>query len=327
MHADSPSSGGPASGTGHREYPARPAGPEPAEPGDPGTAVGLWGVPALAPENLVRPVEDWPEDHRFVPEGWTLSTKRYASEDSRRVWGLGTHVEHELLWSGGGTITVEADGRLWMVPAMLGIWIPAGMPHRVRADRGALSYATFIDPRRRDFPWTGVMGINVSGLLRELLLSNRRDEMPDARRRVIQDLAAELISPVVSDSLDIRLPTTASLRVLAETILADPADDATTEQWAARLGVSGRTLTRAFNRETGLSLTRWRILVRVRAALLDIAAGRPVTAVAARLGYANPSTFIDLFRQVTGHTPAAYFSSFADIHGVHREVSRDDSSG
>ncbi|MFD5642795.1 helix-turn-helix domain-containing protein [Streptomyces anulatus] len=274
-----------------------------------GSAVRLWGAPTLERDEWTASVET---DEPKVEERWLLTTGTFPTPEPTE-WATTAHREHELLWSTTGNVTVEAAGHLWMVPPSLGIWLPAGTPHRVRASAGAVTYATFLSPEQVAVDWTGVVGIPMGRLLRELLLHNQNEEMPAEARLRLQRVGVDLIRPVRTVSLDIPLPKTPELLTIAERIIADPADDRTTEEWARMIGLSGRTLMRWFQRDTGVSLTQWRILVRVRSALIDIAAGKPVVAVSRRLGYANPSTFIDLFRQVTGHTPAAYFRS---VNGV-----------
>ncbi|MFF0507296.1 AraC family transcriptional regulator [Streptomyces fimicarius] len=274
-----------------------------------GSAVRLWGAPTLERDEWTASVEP---DEPKVEERWLLTTGTFATPEPTE-WATTAHQEHELLWSTTGNVTVEAAGQLWLVPPSLGIWLPAGTPHRVRASAGAVTYATFLSPELVAVDWTSVVGIPMSRLLRELLLHNQNEEMSTEARLRLQRVGVDLIRPVRAVSLDIPLPKTPELLTIAERIIADPADDRTTEEWARMIGLSGRTLMRWFQRDTGVSLTQWRILVRVRSALIDIAAGKPVVAVSRRLGYANPSTFIDLFRQVTGHTPAAYFRS---VNGV-----------
>jgi AraC-like DNA-binding protein len=73
------------------------------------------------------------------------------------------------------------------------------------------------------------------------------------------------------------------------------------------VGASGRTLAREFVAEAGVPFGRWRTLLRLQAALSMLAAGQPVSRVAGRVGYENPSAFVAAFRRQTGLTPAAYF--------------------
>jgi len=72
-------------------------------------------------------------------------------------------------------------------------------------------------------------------------------------------------------------------------------------------GTSERTLARAFQAGTGIPFGRWRILLRLQAALPALAGGQPVGNVARRVGYESTSAFVAAFRQETGLTPAAYF--------------------
>lgn len=240
---------------------------------------------------------------------WLLTTQSITSR-SHESWADGVHEEHELIFSDSGVLTVEADGRLWVTPLGLGIWIPAGTTHHVTAEPGTVSYVTYFSPERVPVAWSGTTGIGVTPVLRELLLANKTAKLADDVRMRMQALIVDLLAPVRSASLDVHMPTHPALREVAEEIVRNPADSGTSTDWGRRLGVSGRTVNRGFERETGSSLTQWRITVRMRRALIDIAAGRSVISVARDVGYTNSSTFIQLFRQATGHTPAAYFRSF-----------------
>jgi AraC-like DNA-binding protein len=47
--------------------------------------------------------------------------------------------------------------------------------------------------------------------------------------------------------------------------------------------------------------------LRIASALPRLAAGRPVSRVAAEVGYATPSAFVAAFRRTVGSTPGRYF--------------------
>lgn len=64
---------------------------------------------------------------------------------------------------------------------------------------------------------------------------------------------------------------------------------------------------RAFRADTGLDFDQWRTLIRLQAALPELAAGVPVTNVSRRVGYHTGSAFVAAFHRQTGLTPGAYF--------------------
>ena len=78
------------------------------------------------------------------------------------------------------------------------------------------------------------------------------------------------------------------------------------ENWAGPLGMSRRTFTRLFRRETGLSFVDWRQQACLISALPRLVAGEPVTAVALDLGYDNPAAFTAMFKRVLGSSPRSY---------------------
>jgi len=73
-----------------------------------------------------------------------------------------------------------------------------------------------------------------------------------------------------------------------------------------RVGAAERTLTRLFRTEFAMTYPQWRTQLRLHHATQLLAEGEQVTAVAHRCGWATPSAFIDVYRQVLGHTPGTY---------------------
>ena len=104
-------------------------------------------------------------------------------------------------------------------------------------------------------------------------------------------------------------PREASLLALCRHIQATLAQP-TLEQASAHLSVSGRTLSRRFQRETGLHFSDWVRRARLLAALNALATGRSVLEVALDLGYDSPSAFSAMFRRL-GVAPSDYFSRTA----------------
>ncbi|WP_235834852.1 helix-turn-helix transcriptional regulator [Actinomadura logoneensis] len=75
---------------------------------------------------------------------------------------------------------------------------------------------------------------------------------------------------------------------------------------AALVGASPYRLSRAFPREVGVTVTRFRHRVRIARALDRLEAGdTDLGALAADLGYADQAHLTRTVRQYLGHTPAA----------------------
>lgn len=244
---------------------------------------------------------------RRVPAGFLLTTFEYDT-DEPVVWPEHVHDEHELLWSAGGMARLEADGRVWAIPPALAVWVPSRVAHRASAERGARVRATYFTeggPNTAAMPGI-VTGVAMTEPLRVLLEHNVQGVLDEDARLRLQRVILDLLVPAPRESFDLVMPRSPHLHMVGSAILADPADNRTTADWAYECGLHGRTLARQFEAETGLTLTQWRILARLQLAIRELTHGRSIVVVARRVGYRNPSTFIDHFRSLTGQTPAEY---------------------
>lgn len=82
---------------------------------------------------------------------------------------------------------------------------------------------------------------------------------------------------------------------------------------ARSFNVSTRTLLRRFKSETGISPLSCLQTMRIEAAKqLLVSNNLRIAAVAERVGYSDPSTFVRLFGREVGHTPARYRQRFKE---------------
>ena len=154
--------------------------------------------------------------------------------------------------------------------------------------------------------------IGVSALLRELIL--RAIHMPVEYDEQGQDarIIGALLGEIDWTSLHpISLPTLQDPRLqkMEEMLLRTPNDRGTLDQWAERLGISPRTLTRLLQREVHLSFQVWRDQIRTFTALPMIAEGRSLTEIADTVGYGTAWSFTAMFKRITGKVPSRYFSA------------------
>jgi len=220
------------------------------------------------------------------------------------------HRKAQLLYSVRGVIKCEIEKGVWLVPPQCAVWIPGGLPHSARGSGETECYCLFVEPDIISGLPQNCCTLAVSPLLRELLLkaAGFPECYPKAGReeRLIATLLDELVLAPVED-LHLPMPQDPRLRRLAQCLLTMPADKTSKSDWASRLGMSERTLSRLLAQEMGMSFGRWRRQLHIILALQRLTQGDSVQTIALDLGYENASGFITMFRKAVGHPPARVF--------------------
>lgn len=224
--------------------------------------------------------------------------------------GAHRHRKGELLLTMRGALTCEVGRRLWIVPPQCAIWIPGGAVHDVRAIGAIETYCLFFAGAPARLP-EGCCTVAVTPLLRELVLRCATFPALYPERGAEANLATLLLDELAAapvETLHLPMPSDPRLRRLAARLTADPSDRATTEVWARRVGVSGRTLSRILLRETGMSFGRWRQQLHIVLALQRLSSGASVQEVASGLGYESAGSFVTMFKRALGAPPARYMA-------------------
>ena len=265
--------------------------------------------PELAMSNIAVTDEITTRDVNNVPRPVVALSATSVTTD----WEHARHQHHkaQLLYSVRGILNCEIDDGVWIVPPQCAIWIPGDLPHSARGSAETECYCLFVEPDAApDLPKT-CCTISVSPLLRELLLKvigfpklYARGSRED---RLIATLLDELAAAPVED-LHLPMPRDPRLRRLAEMLLANPTDKTLKGDWATRIGMSERSMSRLLLHEIGMSFGRWRRQLHVILALQRLTNGESVQTVALELGYENASGFVTMFRKAVGKPPARYIS-------------------
>ena len=224
------------------------------------------------------------------------------------------HRKAQLIYSARGILTCEIEDGVWIVPPQCAIWIPGEVVHSARGAGETECYCLFVEPDAApDLPKT-CCTISVSPLLRELLL--KAAGVPELyalggrEDRLVATMLDELVAAPV-EGLHLPMPRDPRLRRLAEMMLADPTDKTSKADWATRIGMSERSMSRLLLHEIGMSFGRWRRQLHVILALQRLTKGDSVQTVAFELGYENASGFVTMFRKAVGKPPARYLSDRA----------------
>ena len=231
--------------------------------------------------------------------------------DGHRI-PLHWHSRAQLLYASAGVMTVTTDSGVWVLPPLRAMWIPAFTEHHIRAS-GHLSMRTlYIRPdAARDFP-PACRIVSVSPLLRELIVYSTtlpRLYEPGSHAERVMRLILDLLRFSDPVPLDLPIPRDPRLRKIFDRLSGHPAETGTLEQWGLRVGATGRTLSRLFRAETGMSFHQWRQQLKLLEALRLLGRGEPITNVALDVGYSSLSAFVSAFRKALGVTPGKYFRS------------------
>lgn len=215
------------------------------------------------------------------------------------------HEAHQLAWAPTGVLMVELADRCWVLPPQLALWIPGGVWHATAAVRASVMQGLYLDPVACPPAWSEPTVLSISPLARHLI-AHLDGDLPGQARMRAEAVLLDVLRPVEWASIEVPLPADARACEVAGLLLADPADPRGLDDLARAVGSSPRTLLRLFLADTQLTFHQWRLQARIQAAVALLAEGESVSRVAARVGYATPSSFVAAFRRVTGHTPAAY---------------------
>lgn len=237
-----------------------------------------------------------------------------------------SHAWAQVAISIAGVARITAGRHTYLVPGWRAVWIPPGVEHVVTALEVAELRTLYIHQEpdrpgpavaRRDCePWRGCRVLEVSPLLRELVL--QMDVTMDGqaplgapaleREARLGELVLDELRRAAPLRLGIELPQDRRLRSLCEAVLQDPSRHATLEGWAHETAASPRTVARLFRQQLDTSFGPWRQQVLLAHALRLAAQGRPMGLIAAELGYSSPSAFSAMVRRAVGQPPSRFFA-------------------
>lgn len=246
-------------------------------------------------ENVARPVialgRDYPDGHVIAPH---------------------SHRHGQLLHGSTGVVLATTAHGAWMMPPQRGMWIPPGVIHEVRMLGDVKIRSLYLAPEAmQGLPeHCRVVGISplMANLLAEAVILPEEYDL-EGRAGALMALIRHEMHHLPSLPLSLPLPAHEALAARCRRFLQAPTPHDTIDKWGEALGLSRRSFTRLFRRETGLSFVAWRQQACLMAALPRLAAGHPVTTIAGDLGYDNPAAFTTMFRRVLGSSPRAYLRS------------------
>jgi AraC-like DNA-binding protein/quercetin dioxygenase-like cupin family protein len=251
------------------------------------------------------------DDYQKVPRPIAAMSKTF--KDGSKV-APHHHSRDQFLYAVTGLMRVRTQAEAWIVPPDRAVYLPAGVEHSIGI-RGLVTMSTlYIAPRVRDGLPVAPTVLEVSALLRELVLALIDEPVvydEQGRGGALAELIFSEIARARRLPLVIPMPRDPRLLRVCNTMLADPADRRTLDDWAHEAGASVRTLGRLFEEELRIGFVAWRQRVRFHSALEAIVAGESIGLVARRNGYRSASAFSAAFRHVMGQHPSSLRSDNA----------------
>ncbi|MFG3229066.1 AraC family transcriptional regulator [Kitasatospora sp. NPDC048194] len=217
------------------------------------------------------------------------------------------HDDHQIAYAARGVVAITTDAGSWVAPGNRALWIPAGTVHAHQAHGLLELHLVGLPADDNPLALARPTVLAVGPLLRELIIAYTRAPGEDSPER--SRLRAVLLDQLrASPQQPLHLPTPAEplLQAVCARLRADPADSRTLAELGRAVGASSRTLSRLFRADLGMTFPQWRTQLRLHHALVLLAEGVPVTAVAHRCGWSSASAFIDVFRRTFGHTPGGH---------------------
>ena len=216
-----------------------------------------------------------------------------------------------MVYASRGVMTVRTQHGTWVVPPQRAVWIPAYMSHRITMSGSVAMRTLYLNPRlAKELPPKCCV-INVSSLLKELILYTCGVQKLRTTVKWQADVIAVILHQLRTvQTVPLQLPNLSDARLvrLAQIFIKDPCDHRTLAELCRFTGASKRSIERLFQREVGMTFGRWRQQLRLMEGMRLLAEGAKVTHAALESGYTTPSAFISMFRKTLGTTPTSYFS-------------------
>lgn len=159
----------------------------------------------------------------------------------------------QLIHSLSGVVQVNTRQGSWVVPPGRGVWLPARVEHSLRITGRVAARALLVDPlARADLPARCEV-VQISPLLRELIICAMDiavDYPIGGREERIMELILDELRVLPILPLNLPEPRSEALLSLCRHIQQSLAHPWELEHAAGYINVSGRTLSRRFQRET-----------------------------------------------------------------------------
>ena len=232
----------------------------------------------------------------------------YLDSDQNIRYDWHAHERHQLMYAFSGTLRLETNTGVFLLPPQRAAWIPAGVIHRTTL-HNVLSGSVFFAPSLLASTQTDVRIISAAPIVREMVQYALR--WPPGRAGD-DALAASFFKTLwllcmewIKEEIPFCLPAakTRQIAVAMEYTLAN-LETATLEGAAGTAALSPRQFRRRFLAESGIAWRQFHHQGRMlRAMELLVLPQATVTDAAYTVGFSSLSAFAKSFTRFTGQAP------------------------
>ena len=222
------------------------------------------------------------------------------------------HGADQLIYATRGAMEVSAGQSVWLIPPHFALWIPAQTSHRIHMPGPVSMRTLYVRPGLASPFSRGCVVLHVTPLLRELIVEAVRLGQLRTRnrhQRALRDLLILHLKTASPMPTFVTLPKERRALAVAEAVMTDPAQLKPLAALCANVGVSVRTIERAFRKDVGTDFESWRRQVRLMKAVELLVSGCSIKEVAFAVAYRQSSAFVEMFRRTFGTTPKAWVSA------------------
>ena len=249
-----------------------------------------------------------------VPRGPQPAPQSIAVEFEDGHWVANhQHDSAQLLYAVQGFLVIGMASGRWVLPSNRALWIPPNTEHWTRMVGDVQMRSLYLEPGQALHMPHECCVVEVSALLKELILAAVKIREPfaqDSRNGRLMGLLLDELTQKPLQSMHLPTPSNPRLARVCRRLIDAP--DLDLNECASEVGVNPKTVRRWFVDYLGMSFGKWRRQARVLLALEQLATGKSVLDVALATGYSNHSAFSAMFRSALGVSPSEFLDQRRD---------------
>lgn len=247
---------------------------------------------------------------RTIPEMTELPRPIWSRSES---WGAGGSITewHQHTWGqftyvSSGILKVETIKASYTSLPNYGIWIPNGVKHRVISDKTSEMRSLYVaSDTITHSAWQRPLVCQMTPLLRELIIhfSNYPPHYSkESKQARVAQVIIDQFESLTTVEMALPYPTDKRLIQICHLLQDQPASRQSIDEWGKRVGLTGRSVSRLFMNQTGMTFQKWRQRARLLHALSLLLKSEPIAQVAYQCGYDSLSAFNQAFKHQFGCT-------------------------